>query len=175
MICPYCKYENIVGADTCENCSQDLTGHEQPHARSAMELDMMEASITKLGPKPPVIVSQETTVAEVIDKLREHHIGCVLVGSVDKVVGIFSERDALLRVANRYEDAAELPITHFMTVDPEQLDESAPIAFALNRMSVGHFRHLPVTRDGKLEGIISLRDILRFLSEWYPDLIPAKP
>lgn len=174
MICPYCNYNNIEGADTCEHCAQDLTGLDQPHARSLLEANIMEESIAKLGPKPPVILPGETTVAEVVHQLSERHIGCVLVGSVDKVAGIFSERDALLRVAHQYEEVASKPISQFMTPDPEKLDVGSPIAFALNRMAVGDFRHLPITRDGRLEGIISLRDILRFMSEWYPDLIPAK-
>ena len=134
----------------------------------------METSIAKLGPKTPVIISEDTTVGEAINKLREHHIGCVLVGSAEDVVGIFSERDALLRVAPRYKDIASMRIADFMTTNPEMLDINAPIAFALNRMSVGDFRHVPVTRDGHLVGIISLRDLLRFLSERYPDLIPAR-
>ncbi len=164
----------MAGADTCENCAQDLTELDLPQPSSAMEASIMEKSLAELGPKSPIIVAQEATVAEVIGKLREHHIGCVLVGSIDNVVGIFSERDALLRLADRYEKTAPLPIAEFMTPDPEQLDVTVPIAFALDRMSVGDFRHLPVTRNGRLEGIISLRDILRFLSESYPDLIPPK-
>ena len=136
---------------------------------------MMETPISKLGSKSPVVVAPETTVAEVVSKLREFSIGCVLVGSVEKIVGIFSERDVLMRLADGYEEASMLPISRFMTSDPEQLDVNAPIAFALDRMSVGGFRHFPVTRNGRLEGIISVRDILHFLSEWYPELIPAKP
>jgi len=145
------------------------------NTRSAMEESIMETPLSELSTKSPVIVVPETTVAEVIGKFRKLSIGCVLVGSVEKVVGIFSERDVLMRLADRYEEASMLPISRFMTSDPEQLDVSAPIAFALDRMSVGGFRHFPVTRNGRLEGIISVRDILRFLSEWYPELIPAKP
>ena len=60
-----------------------------------------------------------------------------------------------------------------MTTEPETLEADAPIAFALNKMSSGDYRHVPVMRDGHVEGVVSLRDVLRFLSEWYPDLIPA--
>ncbi|MBC9868008.1 MAG: CBS domain-containing protein [Opitutae bacterium] len=174
MNCPFCNYDNMSGAATCDDCSMDLTDLDLPRPSSAIEASIMESSLAALHPKSPVIVPPEATVAEVIRILCEQHIGCVLVGSKDKVVGIFSERDALNRLTDRYSERASLPISQFMTAHPEQLDLGAPIAFALDRMSIGSFRHLPITRYGRLEGIISTRDILRFLSESYPDLIPPK-
>ena len=173
MLCPYCSFENIAGADTCDGCSQDLTSHENLGPGSEMEQSILETSVANLGPKIPVIVSPEISVGDVITILQENHIGCVLVGSADRIVGIFSERDALNKVASHFEDVALQPISRFMTSDPETLDANTPIAFALNEMSVGHFRHLPVTYQGRLEGIISIRDMLQFLSSKYPELIQA--
>jgi len=89
-------------------------------------------------------------------------------------VGIFSERDVLLRIAHRFNQVATRPIAEFMTTDPVTLEADAPIAFALNKMSSGDYRHVPVTRGGHVVGVLSLRDVLRFLSEWYPDLIPTE-
>ena len=60
-----------------------------------------------------------------------------------------------------------------MTSDPETLEADVPIAFAVNKMYSGDYRHVPITRGGRVEGVISLRDVLRFLGEWYPDLIPS--
>lgn len=173
MKCPYCSFENIIGADTCESCSQDLTSLENLGPKSEMEQSILKTSVANLGPKIPVIVSPEISVEHVITILKENHIGCVLVGSSDRIKGIFSERDALNKVASRFEDVAQQPISRFMTPDPETLDATTPIAFAINEMSVGHFRHLPVTYQGKLEGIISIRDMLQFLSSKFPDLIQA--
>ena len=87
---------------------------------------------------------------------------------------ILSERDLLLRVGERYEELAGNPVSEFMSPDPETLEAEHPVAFALNRMAVGDFRHLPITRDGVLAGIVSLRDVLGLLADWYPDLlVPA--
>lgn len=173
MLCPYCGFENIVGADTCEGCSQDLTSLENHGPQSDMEQSILVTSLAHLGPKIPVIVSPTISVENVISILQENHIGCVLVGSSDRIVGIFSERDALNKVAGRFKEVAPQPISRFMTSDPETLDANTPIAFAINEMSVGHFRHLPVTYKGKLEGVISIRDMLQFLSSKFPDLIHA--
>lgn len=173
MKCPYCSFENVTGADTCESCGQDLTSLENHGPKSEMEQSLMETSVAHLGPKIPIIVPPETSIAEVITILKDNHVGCILVGTADGIEGIFSERDALNKVASQFEDAAPQPVSRFMTSDPETLDANTPIAFALNEMSVGHFRHLPVTYQGKLEGIISIRDMLQYLSSKFPDLVQA--
>ena len=174
MICPYCSHDNIQGVDVCEDCGQDLTHYDRPRGRSPIEHTMMRESLERLEPKTPVMVPPSTTVAQAIAILCEKRIGCVLVGEDGVASGIFSERDVLLRVVDRYDEVANEPVSAYMTPRPSRLDVEAPIAYAVNRMSLGDFRHLPVTRDGKLVGIVSMRDILRFLGEWYPDLIPAQ-
>ena len=173
MICPYCGHENFAGVDSCENCTQDLTVLDEPKGDSLVETSILESPLAEFRPRPPVVVSPQATVAEAVVQLCENRIGCVLVGSVDKVEGIFSERDVLLRIAHRYDEVASKPVAEFMTPDPEQLENGTPIAYALNRMSVGDFRHLPVTSEGRLTGVISLRDVVGFLGDCYPDLIPA--
>ena len=65
------------------------------------------------------------------------------------------------------------PTPHLYGSGPDTLEIDALLTFAFNKMSSGDYRHIPVTRDGRVEGIVSLRDGLRFLSEWYPDLIQA--
>ena len=52
-----------------------------------------------------------------------------------------------------------------MTADPVTLETSDKIAFALHKMNVGGYRHVPILFDGKLAGVISIRDILRYLTE----------
>jgi CBS domain-containing protein len=173
VICPYCEHDNIPGADSCAECGQDLSSLDHPAAETPLEETIREASLERLHPTRPVMVAPDATVAEAIATLGEKRIGCVLVGEPDNLVGIFSERDALLRTAHRFGEVASQPISDLMTPNPVTLDIDAPIAFALNHMASGDYRHLPVTRDGSVVGVVSLRDVLRFLSEWYPDLIPA--
>jgi CBS domain-containing protein len=62
------------------------------------------------------------------------------------------------------------PVSTVMTPDPLTLDCEAPLAYALNYMTLHDFRHLPLTRDGELQGIISLRDFLALLFRTYPEI-----
>ena len=171
MICPDCGHENPAGVEGCEDCGQDLTSFDR--TMGEFEAHILERPLQDLNPRPAVIVPPEAPVSEAIAKLCEHRIGCVLVGSPENIEGIFSERDVLMRVSDRYDKASSRPVREFMTLDVEDLDVETTIAFALNRMEVGDYRHVPVTRDGRLEGIVSLRDVLHLLSDQYPDLIPA--
>ncbi|HEY4723449.1 MAG TPA: CBS domain-containing protein, partial [Anaerolineae bacterium] len=60
---------------------------------------------------------------------------------------------------------ADRPISQFMTPKPITLETNDKIAFALHKMNIGGYRHLPILFGGKLAGVISIRDILRYLTE----------
>jgi CBS domain-containing protein len=81
----------------------------------------------------------------------------------DRLVGIFSERDVLLRIVGVTEQYEELPVRRFMTANPEAISVRDKIVFALHKMDGGDYRHLPVVDAGHPVGIISVRDVLRYI------------
>jgi CBS domain-containing protein len=96
----------------------------------------------------------------------EHRIGCVVVADGNRPVGIFSERDALRKINVDATALAARPVREFMTHNPQSLVADAKIAFAVQRMDLGGYRHLPIVDErGELVGIISARDILRHLTD----------
>ena len=90
-------------------------------------------------------------------------MGSVLVLEEGRLAGIFTERDALLRVAGRA--LATTPLRDVMTRDPVVLREDDSIAVAIHKMAVGGFRHIPLTSAGVPTGIISARDVFRHIVE----------
>jgi CBS domain-containing protein len=86
-----------------------------------------------------------------------------------RVVGIFSERDALRKGlwSGKNLDA---PIRKFMTPDPQTLTPHDAIAMAMNRMGVGGFRHIPLV-DGEHHpvGMLVMRDIVRYIARFFPN------
>lgn len=119
-------------------------------------------SVGTLQPKDPVIVNAADSVDKVMKLLQKNKIGCVLVvDETNKLVGIFSERDYVLKVYDMGADYKTTAISSFMTLDPvtEQMDTS--LAFVLNLMSLGGFRHLPIVDlEHKPVAIISIKDIV---------------
>ncbi|MFP6674857.1 MAG: CBS domain-containing protein [Pirellulaceae bacterium] len=164
MNCPHCDFENIAGADTCERCGQSIVDDPQP--ATDVEQALMSDVIGKLNPKEPIIVAPETSLKDVLDLLVKHSIGCVLVVADEELVGIFSERDALVKVGSRFAELAAHPVSEFMTQNPDSLYKKTMIAFAVQRMEVGGFRHLPIVdKAGHAVGVSSVRDILNYLTE----------
>jgi CBS domain-containing protein len=103
----------------------------------------------------------------------KHSVGVALVMKDDELVGIFSERDALFRLNIETEELGGQPISKFMTLSPQTLDINDKIAFALHKMDVGGYRHIPVVTDGRVTGVISVRDILRYISDRLLATTPA--
>lgn len=164
-ICPYCHAENIEGADQCAECSQPLVDLSLRVPTTRVEADLLRDRIERLWPKSPSTVSPGTTVAQVLQKMVDERIGCVMIVDRGKLVGIFSERDALMKLNTDAERFLQQPISQFMTPDPVTLETNDKIAFALQKMNVGGYRHVPILFHGQLVGVISIRDILRYLAE----------
>ena len=163
--CPFCSFTNIEGVDTCEMCGQALTGLHMNASPSRLEVQLLSDQISSLNPKSPHVVAPKASVREVIDKMVEHSIGCVLVVEDGQIQGVFTERDAVLKLNTDYQSMLERPVDEFMTPNPQTLAPDAKIAFAIQRMDQGGYRHLPIVdAKGTPVGVISVRDILAYLT-----------
>jgi len=171
MICPSCGCDNIAGADQCQQCHNDLQDLDLPQGESRIEQGVMKDPIGGLIPPDPLKVSPDTPIREVIKLLLDRGRHCALVVDNGAMVGILTERDVLLKVAQDYERCADQEVSQFMTRDPERLRPSDPVAFGLNRMMVGDYRHVPIEKDGEALGVVSVRHILAYLNDSYPEAI----
>jgi CBS domain-containing protein len=110
--------------------------------------------------KDLVAVEPSSTVAEAATLMGERHVGSALVLEGGRAAGIFTERDVLRALASDF-DAAHHPVADWMTHDPMTVDADTDVRAARDLMLAGGFRHLPVTLENDLVGIVSLRDISR--------------
>ena len=164
--CPYCGHVNIRGVDECAECQQALTDLHLPERPGPVEQSLLTDRVGVLHPASPRTVPSSLAVGEVLKILAGEASGCVLVVDAGKIAGIFSERDALMRLNTRAAELADRPISEFMTPAPETLTTTAKIAFAVQRMDLGSYRHVPIVDTvGQATGVISVRDILRYLTE----------
>lgn len=165
MICPTCGWDNLPGNEECSNCQQDLTPLDRPAPNNKVERSLMEDRVSALRPKKPVTLPASTTIREAIGTMLSSNIGSVIVVDASgKLVGIFSERDLLTKVAGIIPDYADRPVRDFMTPNPETVKATDTLDFVLHQMDGGGYRHLPVTKDGHPSGVISVRDMLRHIT-----------
>jgi CBS domain-containing protein len=164
IICPFCGDENIDGADSCQECQQPLEFLSKPQPGSHLERSILKDRVYVLEPRQPIMVESRTPVRAVLDMLVGHSIGCVVIVSGNELLGIFTERDALTRINADVAAVADRPISDFMTANPETVELDARIAFALHKMDIGGYRHMPVVEQGRIVGVISIRDILDYIT-----------
>ena len=129
-----------------------------------MDSKTMRSPIETLNPPKAVCVKVGVKLDEVLKLMKEKRIGCVCVLKNNQVAGIFTERDVLKRVVGAGLDVKNFQIEEVMTTTPEYLFIDDQIAFALNRMDLGGFRHiLLINAQGEPSGVISVRDIMAHL------------
>jgi len=114
--------------------------------------------------------SPATTVSEAALLMANKNVGAVMVIENGRLVGIFTERDAVFRVMARGLDARATRLADVMTSAPHTVDPDKPFGYALTLMHENGFRHLPVIENGKPIGIVSARsamdpDLEDFVSE----------
>jgi len=163
--CPYCDNEVIEGADECESCGQPLTESHLPVPATAVERSLLSDRVRLFQGRQPMVVAPTMPLRQVLRLLVDNKVGCVVVAEQEKIVGIFSERDALLKIGEQAAAFGNRPVSDFMTKKVESLPPTAKIAFAVHRMDQGGFRHVPVVNEsGQAVGIFSVRDILSYLT-----------
>jgi CBS domain-containing protein len=146
--------------------------------RADVGRQFLETRIEDLKPKVPVTLPENATVGKALDLMRTKDIGVVLVVARKKpkrLVGIFSERDLVGRALG-LRGYRQLSLSKVMTRDPEALRPRDSCAYALNKMSVGRFRHVPLVDENHVPvGLISVRDLVDFLVELMPEEVQNLP
>jgi len=224
MNCPSCGHENIDGIDRCENCLAPFRQLDIPsvEASESFAQSVMEDNLGRLDYEPPVCVAPGTPTIDVARQMKEANTGCALVLEGNKLVGIFTEHDVLLRLTSgtgtagvpranerkartafpdelpanqipateipleelrademefaemeetnvaagdRFHSGFNVPVAELMSRNPETLHEKDSVAEALNRMSVGRYRHLPVRKSDGSYTVASIKSVLNYIAK----------
>ena len=160
MNCSSCGLENNPGVVECESCGTHLYSPENI-ACSPFDEHLVADLVDLLEPKPPLIISEKTSILDAVERMRSKDTGCALISKQEKVIGIFTEKDLLLKVDYPKKDLSLIPVGQIMTTDPVVLRHDDNLAIAINKMVIGNFRHIPLV-DGKghVNGIVSSREIV---------------
>lgn len=110
-----------------------------------------------------VSVTPETSIQACVETMRNAHIGAVVVLDEEQLVGIFTERDVLNKVAGRGYDLNHTAVSDVMTANVKSVPPEMTVSQAMALITNLRFRHLPVTVQGKLVGLLSSGDLTRWM------------
>ncbi len=163
--CPECGAENIQGADYCVNCNSDLRTLDIPPETWSPGEGPPGVPVREIARGEPLTIGPETSVRDAIARLREGKQGCVVVVDDGRVLGVFTERDVLYHITPDRQRGLERSVAEVMTKDPTVMKADESILVAINEMSVGGFRHIPlVDENNLLRGIMTGRDIIAYVA-----------
>ena len=145
-----------------------------PHVLAA---EIFRRPCGELPMAEPVSLPQTTMVCEAAAAMKAARSTFVLLTDErGRLSGIFTARDATLRLGEVPIDAAEIPIARYMTHAPDRLLAQHPIAYALNFMHLGGHRHVPIVDgEGRPIGVIGTREVVAWLSEYFREEVLNLP
>jgi CBS domain-containing protein len=164
MRCPACGHENLPGEDVCANCGTDLWDVERSRPDDDLGSHLFEAPLDALRPRAPSTIGPDEPADEAVARLKAEGIDCLLVTQDEQLVGIFTERDAILKLGGQVAGARR--VRDLMTPDPVVLRGGDSLAVAVNKMAAGGFRHVPVVEDGRPVGVVTAASVFRYLDHF---------
>ncbi len=144
---------------------QDPLENYDPKAyNDPLEQAICESPASEIQHEPYTTISADESVATALDRLAKDHIACLMVVENGKLVGVFTNREVLHKVALA-DDALQLSVREVMTPNPVRVRDDDPIAATLCVMAVHGYRHVPIVgADETVQGIVSPQRVTNFLS-----------
>ena len=141
------------------------------------QLSLHSETVTAANPDGPLATAADASIASVMQLLKMQRAGAALVYEQERLVGIFTERDAL-KLMRQQADLSR-PVREVMSANPVSVSPKSTVGEAIRLMSAGGYRHLPIVDEkGQATGVVAVRGIVHYLVEHFPAAIynlPPKP
>ncbi len=159
-----------------EMIEEELLIQEERLRPREINLEAFTRTIGEICQKPANTMDEAGTIGQAIQSMRHRGVGNVVITRGGKLHGILTERDLMMKVAGKPESVTARPVTEVMTPGPEWLMKKDTIAFLLNKMYVGGYRHMPILdEDMRPIHTVSLRYILQYIISYLPDEVTKLP
>jgi CBS domain-containing protein len=122
------------------------------------------SAIGEMMARDVLAVAPEDTIGEAAQKMVERGVGSAVVLDYGRLIGIFTERDLLRAVADRVH-SSEARVREWMTAEPITITPETSAEEAAQTMLDNGFRHLPVVEGERAVGIVSIRDVARWITD----------
>jgi CBS domain-containing protein len=160
-----------------DNDESDRMLDEECPGPTELESALTHDTLADVAGVPPLVLDAATPLAETVRRMQDERRACVLLVEDGRLAGVFTERDVLMKLAGRGIDLEHTKTSALMTRDPLTLEADSSVAFALNKMVVEGFRHIPLVDDaGRPVAVISMRNLIEYLGEFFSrDLLHLPP
>jgi CBS domain-containing protein len=156
--------ERLSGGPAEPDFVDPLSCYDRPAYRDEVESALAELLVSDVKTVPLAMIDAHARAGSAVQHLAEHHIACLMVMDGEQLVGVFTERDVLLKLAESFEDWHERPVREFMTPRPAIIYDTDSVASAVCVLAVQGYRHVPVLdADDQVIGIVSPNRVLDFL------------
>jgi CBS domain-containing protein len=136
--------------------------------KTASSRKARQDSVSSMETDDYVCIAPSTPLSQAIEAMKQDEGGCAIVCAADgSVVGIFTERDLLTKIVGQQIDL-NAPVSDWMSPIVATLTPDATIGAAVAIMNDRGYRNIPLVKDGKLVGSISVFDVIGYLAESYP-------
>ena len=169
----------MLSNDEIDNELNQMYGKESESEDKIVKAIKLTDNIFSIGIKKAVLINEDASIGAVIKSMQTADSSCIIIIKNNKISGIFTERDIVTKIVAKNVDYKNEKICDYMTNNPEILQSDDSIAFALNKMIDGGFRHVPIVHSiSKDLYIISMQDIINSIGDYYfSDILnlPPKP
>lgn len=149
-----------------EEFKDPLGDYEPKTYEDPLAETLAEETVATIRCQPCAEVTPDTTIYHAMQALAGLSISSLLVVDSGKLVGVFTERDALERVAANFQELKDSPVTEVMTANPVVVYDTDPAGAALSAIAVAGYRHVPVLDSNEhVVGVVSPRRVLSFIRE----------
>ncbi len=153
--------------------------YEEPGRTKTLDSNTFLKPVRSLKLRRPVMVDLNQSVQEALSVMQSKRSGCVLVTRGSALAGILTERDIVGKALGKERDLNAVSVKELMTPDPVTLQQDDSVAFVLNAMHVGGYRHVPIVDDkNRPLAVVSVKDIIGFIVDHFPEEIlnlPPRP
>ena len=155
-----------------ENIDEELKIMEEIENvnETVFSADTFKNAISELNLHKVRALDVKASIKDAINLMQKFHIGSVVITENEELVGIITERDILMKVVGLISDIDKKPVSEIMTEDPLSLREGDMLAYVLNNMHVGGYRHVPIVDESNRPvSMVSIKDVMNFILDCFPE------
>jgi CBS domain-containing protein len=142
---------------------------EQDERGTSLSSDSFKKPISCIKSPSVISLDEETSLGDTVKLMQEKRIGSVVLTKGTELSGIITERDLLMKVLGLKEDWKSLKVKDVMTKNPQSLQTGDELAYVLNNMHVGGYRHVPIVDEAnKPVSMISIKDVVSWVLDHFP-------